>query len=138
VTHAAVAVDGASVGAIDRGLLVLLGFDRDDDRAAVDRMLYRLLTYRIFPDSQGRMNASVAEVGGGVLLISQFTLAADTGKGRRPSFTSAMPPAEAQPLYDYALSELGRLHPQVAAGVFGADMQVSLVNDGPVTFLLET
>jgi D-tyrosyl-tRNA(Tyr) deacylase len=137
VRHASVAVNGENIGAIDRGLLVLLGLDRADEPAVVDRMLSKLLAYRVFPDSQGRMNASVVDAGGGVLLISQFTLLADTGKGRRPSFTSAMPPAEARILYDYALAELGRLHPRVAAGVFGADMQVSLVNDGPVTFLLE-
>jgi D-tyrosyl-tRNA(Tyr) deacylase len=118
-------------------LLVLLGLDREDDRSTADRMLDKLLAYRVFADSQGKMNSSVAAVRGGILLVSQFTLAADTSKGLRPGFSTAMPPADAAALYDYTLAELQRRHPQVAAGVFGADMSVSLVNEGPVTFLLE-
>jgi D-tyrosyl-tRNA(Tyr) deacylase len=137
VSEASVTVDGEGIGAIDAGLLVLLGLDKGDDEAATDRMLDKLLAYRVFPDSDGRMNCSVAEVAGGVLLVSQFTLSADTRKGLRPSFSSALPPAEAEALYRYTLSELQRRHPNVAAGVFGADMKVALVNDGPVTFLLE-
>jgi len=138
VSEASVTVNGERVGAIGPGLLVLLGLDRGDDEAAADRMLDRLLAYRIFPDEQGRMNRSVAQAGGGVLLVSQFTLSADTRKGLRPSFSSALPPAEAESLYGYLLGELRRRHPVVAAGQFGADMQVSLTNDGPVTFLLES
>lgn len=137
VSHAWVEVGSSRVGEIDRGLLVLLGLDRDDDSPVADRMLDKILAYRVFPDESGRMNASVKDVGGGVLLVSQFTLSADTRKGLRPSFSSAMPPAEAEILYDYMLGQLQRRHPQVAAGEFGADMRVSLTNDGPVTFLLE-
>ena len=130
-------VDARCVGEIEQGLLVFLGLDKDDDRLAADRMVEKLLAYRVFADAEGRMNCSVADVGGGVLLVSQFTLSADTRKGLRPSFSSAMPPAEAVQLYDYFLARLRQRHPAVAAGEFGADMQVSLVNDGPVTFLLE-
>ena len=138
VSSAAVSVDGEQVGAIGAGLLVLLGLDKGDDQAAAGKMLDRLLAYRIFPDEAGRMNRSVADIDGGVLLVSQFTLSADTRKGLRPSFSSALPPADAQALYEYTLEVLRGRHPEVAAGVFGADMQVSLVNDGPVTFLLES
>jgi D-tyrosyl-tRNA(Tyr) deacylase len=127
VSHASVQVEGELVGEIGRGLLVLLGL----------RMLDKLLAYRVFPDEQGRMNCNVAEIGGGVLLVSQFTLSADTRKGLRPSFSSAMPPAEAESLYRYMLRSLEDRHAPVAAGSFGAAMQVSLTNDGPVTFLLE-
>jgi D-tyrosyl-tRNA(Tyr) deacylase len=137
VSRASVAVDAKCVGEIEQGLLVLLGLDKDDDQLAADRMVEKLLAYRVFADGEGRMNCSVADVGGGVLLVSQFTLSADTRKGLRPSFSSAMPPAEAVQLYDYFLTRLRQRHPGVAAGEFGADMQVSLVNDGPVTFLLE-
>lgn len=128
---------GRRVGAIEQGLLVFLGLDRTDDADTAERMLDKLLAYRVFADDVGRMNRSVAEIGGGVLLVSQFTLSADTRKGLRPSFTSAMPPAQAQALYDHTLERLRARHAPVAAGEFGADMQVSLVNDGPVTFLLE-
>jgi D-tyrosyl-tRNA(Tyr) deacylase len=137
VSSASVQVAGERVGEIGPGLLVLLGLDRGDDRAAAQRMLERLLAYRLFPDEAGRMNRSVADTGGGVLLVSQFTLSADTRKGLRPGFSSAMPPDEARALYQFTLDELRRRHGAVAAGVFGADMQVSLVNDGPVTFILE-
>jgi D-tyrosyl-tRNA(Tyr) deacylase len=130
-------VEGECVGEIAAGALVFVGLDRDDDRALADRMLERILAYRMFADDRGRMNCSVAEAGGGVLLVSQFTLSAETDKGLRPGFSSAMPPAEAEPLYHYMLSQLQQSHPAVAAGQFGADMQVSLVNDGPVTFLLQ-
>ena len=136
VSRATVTVNAETVGEIEHGLLVFLGLDRDDDRAGADRMVDKLLAYRVFADSEGRMNASVVDVHGGVLLVSQFTLSADTSKGLRPGFSSAMPPREAAQLYDYTLAQLRRRHPLVASGVFGADMQVSLVNDGPVTFLL--
>jgi D-tyrosyl-tRNA(Tyr) deacylase len=137
VSSASVSVDGKCVGEIEQGLLVLLGLDKADDNNTADRMVEKLLAYRVFADGEGRMNSSVADVGGGVLLISQFTLSADTRKGLRPSFSPAMGPADAQPLYDYTLSRLQQRHFKVACGVFGADMEVSLVNDGPVTFLLE-
>ena len=137
VSQASVVVDGSSVGEIGRGLLIFLGLDQGDNRDAAQRMLEKLLAYRVFPDAGGRMNRSVVDIAGGVLLVSQFTLSADTGKGLRPSFSSAMPPDEARELYAYLLQVLQQRHQPVAAGVFGADMQVSLVNDGPVTFLLE-
>ena len=137
VCEARVTVDGGCVGEIDRGLLVLLGLDKGDDEGAAQRLLDKLLAYRVFADDAGRMNCSVADIDGGVLLVSQFTLSADTRKGLRPSFSSAMPPAEAEHLYNYMLAQLAERHAKVAAGRFGADMQVSLVNDGPVTFLLE-
>ena len=138
VSEARVTVDGEIVGEIGEGLLVLLGLDKGDDEATAARLLDKLLAYRVFPDEDGRMNCSVADVGGGVLLVSQFTLSADTRKGLRPSFSSAMPPAEAEALYVRMLEMLRERHSNVAAGRFGADMQVSLTNDGPVTFLLES
>ena len=138
VSHAAVSVDGETVGEIGAGLLVLLGLDKGDDTDTAERMLDKVLTYRVFPDEAGRMNCSVADIGGGVLLVSQFTLSADTRKGLRPSFSSAMPPEQARPLYEYMLASLANRHREVAAGIFGAHMEVSLVNDGPVTFLLDS
>lgn len=137
VSSASVSVAGRTVGEIGPGMLVLLGLDRGDDRAVAERMARKLLGWRMFADAQGRMNSNVADSGGGILLVSQFTLSADTRKGLRPSFSSAMPPEEAEPLYAFLLEHLRRQHRPVAAGVFGADMQVSLVNDGPVTFLLQ-
>lgn len=138
VSRASVTVDGNCVGEIGAGLLVLLGLERGDDQQTGERLLERLLAYRVFADPEGRMNRSVRDIGGGVLLVSQFTLAAETGKGLRPGFSSALPPAEAEELYQYLLGQLRQRHEQVAAGLFGANMQVSLVNDGPVTFLLES
>ncbi len=137
VTFARVQVGGEVTGEIERGLLVLLGLDKGDDQASAERMLDKLLAYRVFADDRGRMNCSVADIGGGVLLVSQFTLSADTRKGLRPSFSSAMPPADAERLYNDMLASLRERHPAVAAGRFGADMQVTLCNDGPVTFMLE-
>lgn len=138
VRHARVEVAGEVVGAIDQGLLVLIGVEREDDPARADRLLHKLLNYRVFADDEGRMNRSLKDVGGGLLLVSQFTLAADTRSGLRPSFSSAAPPAEGEQLYDYLLAQARELHPLVACGRFGADMQVHLLNDGPVTFLLES
>jgi D-aminoacyl-tRNA deacylase len=137
VRSASVSVDGGTVGAVDRGLLVLVGVERDDDEMRADRLLERLLGYRVFPDADDRMNLSVRDIDGGLLLVPQFTLAADTQKGMRPSFTPAAPPEQGRALFDYLLTKARARHARVAAGVFGADMQVSLVNDGPVTFWLE-
>ena len=138
VSHAEVDVAGELIAAIGRGLLALIGVEADDGDAAVDRMLERLLTYRIFPDGDGRMNLSLTDIGGGLLLVPQFTLAADTRKGTRPGFSTAAPPEAARALFDALVRRASERHPANAAGQFGADMQVSLTNDGPVTFLLET
>jgi D-tyrosyl-tRNA(Tyr) deacylase len=138
VTRAEVRVDGRSVGAIGGGLLVLLGVQRGDDEARARAMAARLLAYRVFADADGKMNLDVRAANGGLLLVSQFTLAADTGRGLRPSFSSAAVPEEARRLYEQVVAELRAQHADVATGEFGAMMQVELVNDGPVTFLLET
>jgi D-aminoacyl-tRNA deacylase len=137
VTRADVRIGERVSGAIDRGILALIGVARGDDPAAADRLLERVLTYRLFPDAQGRMNASLRDIGGGLLLVPQFTLAADTRKGTRAGFSTAAAPDAARALFDYMLSRASAAHPKVAAGEFGADMQVSLTNDGPVTFWLE-
>jgi len=136
VSEARVDVEGRAVGEIGPGLLVLVGIEKGDGEAQADRLLERLLGYRVFPDEAGRMNRSLAETGGGLLLVSQFTLAADTDKGTRPSFSSAMPPDEARRLFDYLVAQARIRHPTVATGEYGAHMAVSLVNDGPVTFSL--
>jgi D-tyrosyl-tRNA(Tyr) deacylase len=139
VTRADVSVNGEVVGAIGRGILALIGVRKGDDAAAADRLLERLLSYRIFPDAQGRMNLSLRDLGnGGLLLVPQFTLAADTHKGTRAGFSTAAPPEVAKELFDHLLAQARTSQVIVAAGVFGADMQVLLVNDGPVTFWLET
>ena len=138
VTQARVEVEGQIVGAIDQGLLVLVGIEPHDDCASAHRLLHKLLNYRVFSDAEGRMNCSVQDVQGGLLLGSQFTLAADTRKGLRPGFSTAAPPQQAAELFDYLLEQARAAWPQVATGRFAADMQVHLVNDGPVTLLLET
>ncbi|HUN72386.1 MAG TPA: D-aminoacyl-tRNA deacylase [Steroidobacteraceae bacterium] len=135
--RASVSIGERRVGQIGRGTLALIGVRRGDDRAAADRLLERLLSYRIFPDADGRMNLSLQAVGGGLLLVPQFTLAADTHKGTRAGFSPAAPPEEARALFAYLLERAHSAHSPVAAGEFGADMQVELVNDGPVTFWLE-
>lgn len=137
VSQASVTVEGKTAGAIGRGLLVLVGVERGDNEAQANRLLERLLGYRVFPDAEGKMNLSVKDIGGGLLLVPQFTLAADTQKGMRASFTPAATPAEGRRLFDYLLAQARRQHPQVEAGIFGADMQVALTNDGPVTFWLK-
>lgn len=137
VRRAAVAVDGVEVGAIQQGVLLLLGIAPTDTVASADTLLDRVLRYRLFPDGQGRMNLSLADSGGGLLIVSQFTLMADTRKGLRPSFTPAAPPEQAERLYDHFIAQARVRHAPVACGVFGAEMQVELVNDGPVTLLLE-
>lgn len=136
VSHAHVDVDGVTIGAIDRGLLVLICAERGDTRAEAERLLERLLNYRVFSDTEGKMNLSLRQVEGGLLLVPQFTLAADTRKGNRPSFTPAAPPEQGRALFEYALERARAIHPVVAAGEFGADMQVTLTNDGPVTIWL--
>jgi D-tyrosyl-tRNA(Tyr) deacylase len=137
VKFARVEVEGECVGEIAQGLLVFLGLEKHDDEAAVTKMMTRLLHYRVFSDSNGKMNQSVMDVGGGVLLVSQFTLAAETKKGLRPGFSTAAVPDVAEGLYRFALAELAQQYGKVASGKFGADMQISLLNDGPVTFLLD-
>jgi D-tyrosyl-tRNA(Tyr) deacylase len=138
VSACTVQVESRIVGAIGSGLLALIGVRRGDSRLEADRLLQRLLDYRVFPDQAGRMNLSLRQTGGGLLLVPQFTLAADTGRGNRASFTPAAAPAEATELFAYLLVQAQAAHAPVAAGEFGAHMQVTLTNDGPVTFWLET
>jgi D-tyrosyl-tRNA(Tyr) deacylase len=135
-SSATVTVDGQVIAAIDRGILVLVGVERGDTETQAERLVERLLGYRVFPDADGRMNLSVREVDGGVLLVPQFTLAADTQKGMRASFTSAAPPAEGELLFNRVAALTRAAYPHVQRGRFGADMKVALVNDGPVTFWL--
>lgn len=144
VSGADVRVDGEVVGAVDRGLLLLLGVEKEDDDARMQRLVQKVLGYRVFPDEAGRMNLSLVDIRGDLLVVPQFTLAADTRKGMRPSFSSSAPPEQAEALFlrfrETALrqvTEQGAGLRHVAGGIFGADMQISLVNDGPVTFLLE-
>lgn len=136
VSAAQVTVAGEAVGTIGRGLLVLVGVERGDSEALAERLLERILTYRVFPDIEGKMNLSLRDIGGGLLLVPQFTLAADTHKGTRPSFTPAAAPQQGLHLFDYLLQRAWESHVDVQSGRFGADMQVSLTNDGPVTFWL--
>lgn len=136
VTRAQVTVAGEPVGAIAAGLLVLVGVERGDGEAQAVRLLERLLGYRVFADADGRMNRSLTDTGGGLLLVPQFTLPADTRKGTRPSFTPAAAPADGEWLFRHLLELAEAAHAPVASGRFGADMQVELVNDGPVTFWL--
>lgn len=138
VSEGRVVIDGQPVGEIGRGLVVLAGVQREDSEAKADRLLERLLGYRVFPDESGRMNLSLRDIGGGLLLVPQFTLAADTRKGTRAGFSSAANPELGEHLFSYLVKIAQAGHPHVASGVFGADMQVSLTNDGPVTFWLES
>jgi D-aminoacyl-tRNA deacylase len=137
VKRADVRVDERVTGAIGAGLLALVCAERGDNEAAADKLLAKMLGYRVFSDAAGKMNLSVQNAEGGLLLVSQFTLAADTNSGLRPSFTPAAPPDEGKRLFDYFVSQARAKHPVVETGEFGADMQVSLVNDGPVTFWLQ-
>lgn len=137
VSEASVTVDGHITGHIGKGLMVLVCAERGDTEKQADALLNRLLGYRVFSDENGKMNLSVTAIGGGLLLVPQFTLAADTSSGMRPSFTPAAPPEEGRRLFDYFVSQAKAKHPQVETGVFGADMKVALVNDGPVTFWLQ-
>jgi D-tyrosyl-tRNA(Tyr) deacylase len=137
VSEAQVRIGGSSVAAIGKGVLAFIGVRRADTEAEAERLAARLLTYRIFPDDTGRMNLPVAEVRGGLLLVPQFTLAADTASGTRAGFSTAAEPQAARRLFAHLLGTLQRAYAPVSSGVFGADMQVSLINDGPVTFWLE-
>lgn len=138
VSHANVVVDGATLGAIDAGLMVLLCAERNDNEKHADQLLNKLLSYRVFSDEAGKMNRSITDVQGGLLLVPQFTLAADTQSGTRPSFTPAAPPELGKQLFDYFVEQAKSKHGQVETGQFGADMKVSLCNDGPVTFWLQS
>jgi D-tyrosyl-tRNA(Tyr) deacylase len=137
VREARVDIDGRTVGRIGAGLLVLVCAERADSDAMADRLLAKILKLRIFSDEAGKMNRSVQDVQGGLLIVSQFTLAADVSGGNRPSFTQAAPPDEGRRLYELFVDRARALHPTVATGVFAADMQVHLVNDGPVTIPLQ-
>ncbi len=136
VTSAQVDIGGERVGAIGRGLLVLVCAEKGDDESSAGRLLERLLNYRVFSDALGKMNRSLRDVAGGLLLVPQFTLAADTNSGNRPSFSAAAPPETGRRLFDFIVSRAANLHAGTESGRFGADMQVSLTNDGPVTFWL--
>jgi len=136
VREARVDVNGQTVGAIGAGLLVLVCAERGDTEMEADKLLAKILKLRIFSDAAGKMNQSVQDTGGGLLLVSQFTLAADTTGGNRPSFTQAAAPDEGRRLYDYVVAQARKAHPEVATGQFAADMQVHLINDGPVTIPL--
>ena len=137
VSHAEVRVEDRTVGSIQAGLLVLVAVERGDSEQQADRLLERLLTYRVFPDSEGRMNRSLQDMGGGLLLVSQFTLAADTRKGTRPGFSPAAEPQEGKRVFEYLVRRAREQHPVVETGEFGAHMQITLTNDGPVTFWLQ-
>lgn len=136
VTQAKVEVGGQCIGQIGYGIMLLLGVDKGDDQTKADQLLHKVLHYRFFADADGKMNNNVQQVNGSILIVSQFTLVADTKKGLRPGFSSAAPPALGEQMYDYFVAQ-ARKKIAVATGQFGADMQVSLTNDGPVTFMLE-
>jgi len=137
VKRASVDVSGECVGKIDQGILLLFGIEKTDTEVTANKLIDKMLAYRLFADEQNKMNCNVQQINGGILVVSQFTLAADTNKGLRPSFSSAAPPAQAQALYNYFVERLRLKHSPIATGIFAADMQVSLVNDGPVTFMLK-
>lgn len=137
VSHAEVRVETQIVGAIQAGLVVLVGVERGDTEAQADRLLERLLTYRVFPDAEGRMNRSVRDIEGGLLLVSQFTLAAETSKGTRPGFSPAAEPGEGRKMFEYFVRRAREQHRKVETGEFGAHMQLTLTNDGPVTFWMQ-
>ncbi len=137
VSEASVSIGTERVGEIGRGMLALVGMAAEDEPATAARLLERLLSYRIFPDDAGRMNRDLRQIGGGLLLVPQFTLLADTTRGTRPGFSRGAPPAKAAALFEALIARAQATYPKVAQGRFGADMQVALVNDGPVTFWLE-
>lgn len=137
VLESKVVVDGETIGQIEQGLMVLLGVEKNDDQTAADKLLQRLLKYRVFSDTEDKMNLSLRDVKGGLLLVPQFTLAADTQSGLRPSFSSAAPPQQGKALFDYFVEQARAHYDKVECGEFGADMKVHLINDGPVTFQLK-
>lgn len=137
VSWAKVQVDEKIIGQIDQGILVLVGMEKTDHTAQADKLLHRLLNYRIFADNEDKMNLGVMDIQGGMLLVPQFTLAADTNKGMRPSFSSAKPPSEAEMLFQYLVKQAKKHYTRVESGQFGADMKVSLLNNGPVTFSIK-
>ncbi len=137
VTQSKVSVNGATVGEIEKGIMVLVGVEKDDTESSADKLLKKLLCYRVFSDAAGKMNLSLQDIDGGLLLVPQFTLAADTDSGLRPSFSSAAPPTQARSLFEYFVAKARAEYPKTAAGQFGVDMQVELINDGPVTFNLK-
>lgn len=137
VQHASVTVDNKITGEIDNGILLFIGVEKNDSEEKARRLGERFLSYRVFSDEQDKMNLSVVDINGGVLIVPQFTLAADTRKGNRPSFSSAAPPELGQQLFNYIVTQTRQQHHNVATGQFGADMKVSLLNDGPVTFWLQ-
>lgn len=137
VTSSMVEVDDKIVGQIDSGLLVFVGIEKQDDLLNADKMIERIISYRVFSDSDGKMNLNLKDIGGSILIVSQFTLAADTKNGTRAGFSTAMPPIQAESIYDYIVEKIKALKIDTQCGIFGADMRVSLVNDGPVTFLLD-
>ena len=132
-----VEVDDKIVGQIDSGLLVFVGIEKQDDLLNADKMIERIISYRVFSDSDRKMNLNLKDIGGSILIVSQFTLAADTKNGTRAGFSTAMPPIKAESIYDYIVEKIKALKIDTQCGIFGADMKVSLVNDGPVTFLLD-
>lgn len=138
VTEASVRINAQCTAEIANGLLVFIGVERDDTAARVNRLLERVLGYRVFADAQGRMNLSVSDINGGLLLVPQFTLVADTSTGTRPGFSTAAEPATGRHWFEFMVEAAQRRHHQVASGRFGADMQIALVNDGPVTFWLQS
>ena len=138
VSSSKVEVEGKVVGQINKGLLVFIGIEKQDDTICADKMINKILSYRVFSDSNDKMNLSIRDINGDLLIVSQFTLAADTKSGTRAGFSTAMPPIEAENLYNYFLEKTKSMGTITESGIFGANMKVSLVNDGPVTFLLET
>ena len=137
VASSMVEVDDKIVGQIDSGLLVFVGIEKQDDLLNADKMIERIISYRVFSDPDGKMNLNLKDIGGSILIVSQFTLAADTKNGTRAGFSTAMPPIQAESIYDYIVEKIKALKIDTQCGIFGADMKVSLVNDGPVTFLLD-
>lgn len=138
VSHANVIVAGETIGKIDRGILALIGIEKTDDTASAQKLIDRILDYRIFPDADGKTNLSLKAIDGGLLLVPQFTLVAETNKGTRPGFSKGMPPQEGRKLFEYLVEYARQVHPHYASGQFGAHMQVSLCNDGPVTYVLNS
>ena len=137
VSSSSVEVEGRIVGQIKKGILVFIGIEKQDELKHADKMINKILSYRVFSDTEGKMNLSVSDINGGVLLVSQFTLAAETNNGKRAGFSTAKPPMEAENIYNYMVGRAKDLSSNIKSGIFAAEMKVTLVNDGPVTFLLK-